>query len=530
VSTRFLVPLLVASVALLATWPATDGGFVYDDLPYVVQNEAVVGDASLLGSALGEADQGLWRPVTVWSWRLQWSADAGAPAMLALNVWLHVGVSLLVLALGRRLGFSSSASALGALLFAVHPVHAEAVAWITGRSELLACGFLLMAWLAHLAEGRAATAASIVLLSLACLSKENALIGPGLFLLADLSLRRRTIPWLRLGLLAATVLGLFAARSLVLEHSLPAHGPFLDTPLAGRVVAALAILGKSLQLLLLPHSLRVHYHGSEFEQADPLLLGLVAAAAVAVVLLWSRRRPAALAILLVPATLFPVLHIVPIGEPFAERFLYLPSVPFCLAGGALLAGWSRSELDRRGLGASLIVTLLALGGGLLASRAAARVFHDDLTLWSHAVQEAPQLAMTHYNHATFLVDAGRHYSLDAGLPGALDELRSSLELRPHHAQAGWAHQTLGHYALGAIGSDPSDPESAAQHYRRALEQLPGLVDARINMAGIAVDAPELVEPEEALQLLLPLVIDPKLDPAQRLTIENIAAQLSDGSR
>ena len=133
---RLLVPLFVAMLALLASWPATDGGFVYDDLPYVVLNEAVGGDAPILTSALGEDDQGLWRPVTVWSWRAQWSADEGAPAMLALNVWLHVAVSLLVLALARRLGFSSSASALGALLFAVHPVHAEAVAWITGRPHV----------------------------------------------------------------------------------------------------------------------------------------------------------------------------------------------------------------------------------------------------------------------------------------------------------------------------------------------------------------------------------------------------------
>jgi len=513
-------------LALLASWPATDGGFVYDDLPYVVLNEAVGGDAPILTSALGEDDQGLWRPVTVWSWRAQWSADEGAPAMLALNVWLHVAVSLLVLALARRLGFSSSASALGALLFAVHPVHAEAVAWITGRSELLACGFLLMAWLAHLTHGKTAAAASVLLLSLACLSKENALIAPGLFLAADLSLRRRTVPWFRLGLLAATVVGLFAARSLVLAHSLPAHGPFLDTALPGRLVAALAILGKSLQLLLLPHSLRIHYNRSEFELLDPIPLGLVAAAAVGVVLLWSRRRRTALAILLVPATLFPVLHIIPIGEPFAERFLYLPSVPFCLAMGALLAAWARFEVAHRGLGASLVVTLLALGGGLMASRAATAVFHDDLTLWSHAVQEAPQLAMTHYNHATFLVDAGRHHSRDSILPGAADELRTSLAIRPNHAQSGWAHQTLGHYALGVLGSNPADPVAAAYHYRRALKQLPGLVDARINLAGIAVDSPELVEPQEARDLLLPLVIDPDLDPAQRLKLEDIAAQLS----
>ncbi len=523
---RFLVPFLVLALAVVATWPGTGGSFVYDDVPYVVLNEAVSGSAPVLSSPLGEANQGLWRPATVWTWRAQWSGDTPATDMLTLNVWLHGLVSLLVLALGRRLGLSATASALGAMLFAVHPVHAESVAWITGRAELLAAAWLLVAWLAHLASGRCATAASLLALALACLSKENALIAPGLFLLADLCSKRRPLPWGRLALLAAVSLALFGARSLVLENSLPAQGPFLHTDLAGRTVAAMAILGKSLQLLLVPHSLRIHYHPSEFEVLGPLALGLVAAAAVAVVLLWSRRRPVALAVLLIPATLFPVLHFVPIGEPFAERFLYLPSVPFCLALGALLASWSRAEQRRRGLGASLIVAALLITGGTLATRAASKVFHDDLTLWAHAAKVAPELAMTHYNHGTFLVDAGQHLSLDAHLPGAESELRTSLEIRPHHHQAAWAHQTLGHYALGALTDDLPDPRAAAWHYRQALEQLPELIDARINLASIAIQNPELINPDEARELLLPLVMNPELDPGQRLTIENLAAQLS----
>lgn len=528
-TSRFLVPFLIASLALLATWPATSGGFVYDDLPYVVQNDAVSGSAAVLTHPLGEADQGLWRPLTVWTWRSQWSAETPAADMLTLNVWLHALVSLLVLALGRRLQLSATAAALGAALFAVHPVHAEAVAWISGRAELLAAAGVLAAWLAHLGSGRLATIAAALALALACLSKENALIAPGLFLIADLCLKRRPVPWLRLALLAGVSLALFAARSLVLDHPLPAQGPFLDTHLAGRVVAALAILGKSLQLLLLPHSLRIHYNAGEFEILGPVALGLLATAAVAVVLLWSRRRPLALAILLVPATLFPVLQIVPIGEPFAERFLYLPSVPFCLAMGALLARWSQAEFRGRGLGASMIAAALLLTAGTLVSRQASSVFHDDLTLWGHAVEEAPELALTHYNHATFLVDAGRRYSEDAALPGAEQELLTSLAIRPHHPQAGWAHQTLGHYALGALGNALPDPKAAAHHYRLALEQLPGLIEARINLAGIAVEHPELIDADEARALLLPLVMDPDLDPAQRLTIEDLATQLPTSS-
>jgi hypothetical protein len=527
--TRSLVPFLIVVLALLSSWPATDGSFVYDDVPYVVLNEAVVGDASPLTHSLGEPDQGLWRPLTVMSWRAQWSSSNPARSMLTGNVALHALVSLLVLALGRRLGFSTTAAALGAALFAVHPVHAESVAWVSGRAELLAAAGILVAWLAHLSKGHAATIVSLGALALACLSKENALIAPGLYLLADLCLKRRPLPWGRLALLAGTSLALFAARSLVLEHSLPATGPFLDTGLAGRFVVALAVLGKSIQLLLAPYSLRIHYHASEFELLEPLALGLVAAAAVAVVLLWNRKRTLSLAILLIPATLFPVSHLIPIGEPFAERFLYLPSVPFCLGLGAVLASWSEAEVARRGLGASLIVIAALITTGAVVSRQAHSVFHDDLTLWAHAVKEAPELAMTHYNHGTFLLDAGRQTSEDADLPGAEAELRASLAIRPHHHQAAWAHQTLGHFALSALGNGLPDPKAAARHYRTALDKLPALVDARINLASIAITHPEIVEPHEARELLLPLVMNPDLDPSQRLTIQELASQLPEVS-
>jgi hypothetical protein len=69
---------------------------------------------------------------------------------------VHAGVSLLLLLLGLRLGLGTPGSLAAALRFAAHPVHAEAVAWVSGRSELLAAGCVLAAWLAHLSQRRAA--------------------------------------------------------------------------------------------------------------------------------------------------------------------------------------------------------------------------------------------------------------------------------------------------------------------------------------------------------------------------------------
>lgn len=530
---RLATPALIALLALAATWPATQGSFVYDDLPYVQENPVVHGLEPLWTTPLGTPDQGLWRPLTVWTWRLQWTPPYEAGPFLVVNVLLHLVASLLLWRLGRRLGLSAVGAGLAGALFALHPVHAEAVAWVTGRAELLATVFVLGGWILHRGGGgpaRVLGAAACV--ALAGLSKENALIAPGLYLLGDLALPvgdgpRRGPPWGRLALLAATSGAVFAARLGALDQPLPAHGPFHDTDLAGRLVVALAVLARSLHLLAWPEPLRIHYQGDELETLDALGLALPAALLTVVLLLWHRQRRAALALVLVPASLAPVLHLLPIGEPFAERFLYLPSAFFCLAAGALAAAWCRAELSGRGLGPSLAALGLVGALALPASRAAVSTFADDLTLWAHAQRVAPDLAAVRANHATFLLDAERHLTIDRQLPGAADELRASLRLRPRHPQAAWAHQSLGHYALGALGSDLPDPVAAARHYRRALEIEPGLVDARINLAGLARATPELIDPDEALAVLAPLLASAELPPAQALAVQQLAAELDE---
>src|SRR4029079_4361041 len=119
----------------------------------------------------------------------------------------------------------------------------------------------------------------------------------------------------------------------------------------GRLAVAANILGEALRRCVLPGGPRVFHPKDEFLglQAAPWLL--LAAAAAVVALCWRRQRAAAGALLLVPLALLTVLHLVPIGATFADRFLYLPSAFVCLAAGALLAALARRE-QARGAGRS----------------------------------------------------------------------------------------------------------------------------------------------------------------------------------
>lgn len=523
-----LAPLLVVLAAWFATAPALDGSYVYDDAQYLVENPAVTGDAPLWTSPLGHPRQGLWRPLTVMTYRMQWNGAADPGPLLLANVLLHILASVLVMRLAGRLGLGRTAALVTGLLFAVHPVHAESVAWVTGRSELLATVFVLLGWLAWLSPGRWATAGCVLAIALAGLSKENALAAPALFVAGDVLLRGRTLPWGRLAALAITTCGVFLARLSALPQLMPVDGPFTEVDFGGRCVVALNILGTAVRLLVWPQDLRIEYQRQEFLLADPWNLAAAATLLALMVWLWNRRATFALGLLVIPLALLPVLNLLPIGEAFAERFLYLPSLGICLAAGALFELRARRELaGRRGLGMSVAAALVILLAAIPASRSAVAVFRDDLSLWRHAAAVAPELPLVRYNLGLFLDREGLHLPEDRGQPGCIDELRASLALDPGHVYAGYAHEMLGAHALGQKGvTIPPNPWVAADHFRTAMDLLPGLLDARINLAAISVVSPAIVGPAEALAALAPVTLDSGASPEQVFAAQELELQLS----
>lgn len=528
---RWLPFALVILAALLACGPAWTGAFVYDDQYYLLDNPAVSGEASPWTTPLGSPSQALWRPLTVASFRAQWDGSSEAGPFRALNVLLHAAVSLAVLLLALKLGLGNAGSLAAALLFAVHPVHAEAVAWVSGRAELLATGWILAAWLAWLRSGPLATALSILCFALAMLSKENAVVAPLLFVCADRWLLKRRVPRARLVGMALVLLAVIAARAEILPHALPVEAPFGDLPWTARLVVATNILGRSLGLMLWPDPLCVFHPRADFLHLAPLTLAGLGLAVAAVIALWRRARPAAVSLVLIPISMITVLNLIPIGATFAERFLYLPSALMCIAlGGALAALGRFEERKGRGIGMALLLPAVALIVAVPVARSGMAVFSDDLSLWAHASRVAPGVAHSRYNHGYFLNAAGRDLTEDHSRPGARGELAASLRIDPGHLYAGFAHQILGNIALGVTGARLPLPSVAARHYREAIATMPELPDARINLATIALHASTLVDREEALSVLAPLGEGAQLSPQQRSSLLALRAQLLNSSK
>jgi tetratricopeptide (TPR) repeat protein len=293
---------------------------------------------------------GLYRPVTILSYVL----DAGIGGMQpwifhASNILLHAVASILVFLLTRKLLQQDIPALAASLLFAVHPVHTEAVTWVSGRSELLAAMFVLVGVLFHLQSVGARHALPLQLGSafsyfLALSSKEIAVSLP--FVLALIPLvfgqskredRKKTVlallfVFIALGAYLLFRIAALGALSVPLSHTRTAGLPTLD-----RLLLMPPVIARYILLMVFPWGLRLEYDWNSF----PFLI--TAGSILLIILLrgfgwWLFRRGervAAFGIAWFFLFLLPVANIIPIGELIAERFLYLPSVGFCILVGAL---------------------------------------------------------------------------------------------------------------------------------------------------------------------------------------------------
>lgn len=421
----------------------------------------------------GEA-AGLYRPLAIFGYALQWAAGGGEPWVFhAISVVLHIAASVLGLVLLRRL-VSPPAALFGALLFAVHPVHVEAVANVVGQAELLAAVALLGACVMHTTREHVRLSlprltAIAVFYMLAMLAKESAIVLPALLVALDAAMNRRRLAQRGMvralavpaSLLAATAVAYLWLRISVIgslggSDAAPSL-PFLRT--GQRWLVALQTWPEYLRLLVLPVDLSADYSPGVIEPADGVTASVVAGALllfVTIVLATSiRRRPA----LGLPAAWFliavlPVSNlIVPIGVVLAERTLYVPSFAIALAAGFAGQHLSATVTMRRWRMA------VAAGVALLfafAARSALRNpdWKNTQAYWNALVRDHPESYRAQWGVASHMLAAG-----DA------ESALTYLEM----AAATWPHDAVLLNELGTLYVRQGEPARALPHLERARE-------------------------------------------------------------
>lgn len=359
--------LLFVFVAALALYlPTLRYGFVQDDRAIIVSNPA----AHSLGAAVRafgdpywprETGAGLYRPVTILSYALDWTVSGGNPGwMHFMNaLWHGLATVLLALVLARWLP-PLGASAAG-LVFAWHPVHVEAVASVVGRAELLTAVGILGA---VLAARRGRWVLAVLCAALAMFSKEHGVIA-GVVILLDYWLQgteRSRYPaglWIALGLV--TLGYLVAWFSIGWAGESDAAAVFYGRGIVARLAIALPAALRAAILLFWPASLSADYSPQVIPARTALsfaaFLGLCVVVAIPALAWWSRRRAPAIAFAagLAALSYLPTSNLFfASGIALAERNLYL-----AVALPAALVGWFAVWLAaQRGVRLAAVTTAL----------------------------------------------------------------------------------------------------------------------------------------------------------------------------
>jgi hypothetical protein len=497
--TRTRAGFLVLFLAVAAYANSLPNGFAYDDRGIITDNP-VVTTGDFERAAMGPWWQtspeggGLYRPLTALSFTLEWSLFGDAPsAFHGGNVLFHGVVSVLLFLLLLELGSLPGALAGGAL-FAIHPVHTEAVANVVGRAEVYSATFFLLAcilyWRGREWSGLSRTLRLVgigALYLFSLFSKEIGVTLPGVLLLLEVFapwLKGETDPRLTKGilkeapvfmllpvvLLAYLGLRFLAIGSFAGDVSAPV---FQLVSVQARVLTAVSLWGQYLRLLIFPLDLAADYDPGVFFPSEGFDLGVFVGAGVIVGLVWLTYRTwgrsplVALGILWFFVCISPVSNLFfPTGTILAERTLYLPSIALSLVAAGLTARLIRFPPRVRGFALALAVVV----GVLFFVRTVVRnpSWMSTFVVLQTLNDEHPESWRAFWGRARGLERVGE-------IQAASEALDIAVTLTPRNytilAEAGDFHGRLG------------DWNRSQAYLRRAIEVAPELANAYQLLSG-----------------------------------------------
>jgi protein O-mannosyl-transferase len=513
---------LLAALTFAIYLPSIHGGFLLDDDLLLTKN-SLVRSADGLYRIWCTTDAADYWPVTNTAYWIQWRLWGLDPTGYHLvNLGLHIINALLIWTTLKKLRVPGAF--LAALLFAVHPVNVESVAWIAQLKNQLSMLFFLLSvrWYPSIQVPRGNMPGdelhkwywlSLTAFVLAMLSKGSVAVLPLLLLLMIWWLHKRITKrdvarvapffFVAVGLTAINIW--FQARA--------ATSAIRDVGIVERVLGAGAAVWFYLSKALAPINLRFVYPQWNIRAGELLWwLPLLACAGTITLLVWQRRRAGVRAMLLGFAcfclALVPVLGLVDVGymkfSLVADHYQHLALIAVTAMAGAGL--WQLSTRCPRPIRTLAAVSALAvLGGSMLLSWQQNSIYASPIALYEDTLAHNPDCWMAHNNLGNALVESGRcgeamehyqaalrlkpdfadaHYNLAAALaanhrtPEAIEQYRQSLQLKPDRAEA---HNNLGVLLLAA-----GQGAAAVEQFRIAAALQPNFVDAHVNFGNALV--------------------------------------------
>ena len=471
-------PALIFLAVWVVYWNSLAGEFVFDDTSIIQSNPQIQrldGDhlRHIFGSHYWQTvagQGGLYRPLTVLSYAANYAAGGLDPwGYHFVNVLVHALNAVLVWLVIRELFGEGTFAFWSGLLFALHPIRTEAVAYVVGRAESLAALWFLAAWWLYLRERRWLAAGAF---ALAMLSKESAFAFLAVLPLSDWVRRRgfgRETVW-RYAPVAAAAVAVMGLRYAVLGGFAPLYVNPTSNPLAAagtaeRLMTATAVLARYLWLLVFPVPLSADYSFNQIQVVKGPGDGWFIAGALALVALaagmtraW-RKAPAWFFYGAFFIATFGLTSnfLRPIGTIMAERLLYLPSLGFTCAVAYAVA---RARQREMALGLAALLAVFYAGRTITRNTD----WHDHLALFSSAAVVSPNSSLVQANLANALLYIRRDPA------GAAEHAHEAIRIEPGDPAA---HMTLGE-AYERMGDWPR----AAEAYARVEQLAPGTPGAQ----------------------------------------------------
>jgi len=394
-----------------------------------------------------------------------------------INIILHSINTILVFML-LRLFFKPEASLLGACIFATHPIHAEAVTWISGRNYLITTLFILTTYLLYNKATNPThrrSKAFFYLLSLSIFSyfiihKINISFfsfTPFLLVLSDITFNKWRKTWkFWIPFFVILAIRLILAMGYIGGRVDYMAGAIGERIIINPLIKAANILFAHLYFLLWPIKLTLY---SNLVLLSPLKLILSITVLFLLILslpfILKRSRQLFFAIGLFILFLCPVYNPIVIASPVAERYLYFPSISLCIFLAFLYEKYAEKSRKAKIITLSLFIILISL----YSIRTIIR--NED---WKTPERFCQATIAVSYNSPLANNEIGKVYHEKGEFYKAMDFYRKAIRLQPDYAKA--------YYNLGNAYNDIGKKQEAMALYKRAIEINPNLAEAYNNLA------------------------------------------------
>ena len=489
-----LAPILVILLVSFAVYVNSfSGNFVYDDNKQIVENPWIrdvnniptIFSKSVWSFRPRLSTSNYYRPLMHVVYMLNYHIFGLKPwGYHLVNVLFHCGVVVLVFLIIQELMKGQRATKslvylspplMAAMLFASHPIHTEAVTWIAGLPDVaFALFYLLSFYCFMLFRGgtKRVFPLSILSFSVSLLFKEPALTLPFMLIAYDSLFKKWDKTILSSIKTYSPYIVVSAGYLFMRYYALRSFAPIASYPDLSTyqfVINVFPLFREYITSLLWPFYLNMwhtfHPISSLVEAKGAISLVVTVMFFISAVAAYRKNRVVLFGLLFFVVPLLPVFYIKGIsGKPFAERYLYLPSVGFVLLL-AIFLSWASEKLPRAAKGITIVIMII-VGVYSIGTVSRNTVWKDNFSLWSDTVKKSPDIADAHNN-------LGDAYASKGQWEMAMTEFQAALRLDPNDADA--------HNNLGLAYASKGLPDMAITEYQTALNLKPDYAKAHDNL-------------------------------------------------